>query len=72
MRQPSDSRSWQEGTRYEWTKHGVWCVVVKHTPLAQQDDDRRAIGWRQSELEVELFWSYDRPRGWAPHRSPSS
>jgi hypothetical protein len=40
--------------------------------LSRQDDDRRGIMQKQSELEVELFWCLDRTRGWASHDTPKS
>jgi len=33
------------------------------TLLSRQDDDRKGIMQKQSELEVELFWCLDRTRG---------
>ena len=39
-------------------------VSKTETLLAQQDEDRRRVAQKQSELEVELFWSLDRARGW--------
>jgi hypothetical protein len=59
----------------------VWLSAMKVMPrtslstdalLARQDDVRRAIRQRQSELAIELFWSYDQPHGWESHRSPGS
>jgi len=56
----------------------VWLSAMKVIPrmvsrtevlLAQQEDDRRRILQKQSELEVELFWSLDRARGWVSHSS---
>src|SRR4030095_12986408 len=50
----------------------AWLSAMKVIPrtapgtevlLSQQDDDRRGIMQKQSELEVELFWSLDRTRG---------
>jgi hypothetical protein len=46
----------------------IWLAALKVIPriapgrdalLSQQDDDRRSIRQRQTELEVELFWSAD-------------
>lgn len=54
----------------------AWLSAMKVIPrmvsrtealLAQQEDDRRRIMQKQSELEVELFWSLDRARGWVFH-----
>ncbi len=56
----------------------AWLSAMKVIPrmvsrtealLAQQEDDRRRIMQKQSELEVELFWSLDRARGWVSHSS---
>jgi hypothetical protein len=40
--------------------------------LAQQDDDRRSVMQKQSEVEAELFWSVHGARGWISRNSPSS
>jgi hypothetical protein len=59
----------------------AWLSAMKVIPrtapgtealLSQQDDDRRGIMQKQSELEVELFWSLDRARGWVSRGSPKS
>jgi hypothetical protein len=59
----------------------TWLSAMKVIPrmatgtevlLARQDDDRRSIMQKQSELEVELFWSLDRAHGWVSRGSPSS
>jgi hypothetical protein len=59
----------------------AWLSAMKVIPrtapgteaiLSQQDDDRRGIMQKQSKLEVELFWSLDRIRGWASHGTPKS
>jgi hypothetical protein len=47
-------------------------MLSKEALLSQQDEDRKALRQRQSELEVELFWSLDQPRGWASRRPPSN
>jgi hypothetical protein len=56
----------------------TWLSAMKVIPrimsgtevlLAQQEDDRRRIMQKQSEIEVELFWSLDRARGLASHRA---
>jgi hypothetical protein len=39
--------------------------------LAQQDDDRRSIMQKQSEVEVELFWSVDGLQGGSPAIHPA-
>jgi hypothetical protein len=53
----------------------AWLSAMKVIPrtapgtevlLSHQDDDRRGIMQKQSELEVELFWSLDRTRGGCP------
>ena len=51
----------------------AWLSAMKVIPrtaprteelLAQQDNDRRRVMQKQSELEVELFWSLAHARGW--------
>jgi hypothetical protein len=57
----------------------VWLAAMKVIPrtslskdalLARQDDDRRVIGQKQTAIEVELFWSHNRPHEWASRQPP--
>jgi hypothetical protein len=59
----------------------VWLSAMEVIPrtapgrdalLSQQDDDRRSIRQKQTELELELFWSFDRSQGWVSRSSPGS
>jgi hypothetical protein len=59
----------------------AWLGALKMLPrmflstdalLAQQESERQLIRQKQTELEVELFWSGDQPSTWASQSSPES
>jgi hypothetical protein len=59
----------------------AWLAALKMLPrtslsvdalLAQQDSERQLIRQKQTELEVELFWSGDQPNAWTSRSSPES
>lgn len=47
-------------------------MLSKEALLSRQEEDQRTIRQKQSELEVELFWPLNQPRGWASRGSPRS
>lgn len=51
---------------------GSLSMHVAHATDTFDTAYRRGIMQKQSELEVELFWSLDRARGWVSRGSPKS
>lgn len=59
----------------------AWLAALKMLPrmslsagalLAQQDSECQLIRQKQTELEVELFWSGNQPNAWTSRSSPES